>query len=189
MTQTVQGWAARAATLPAALVQATPRAVLASSRVLDATVRANVAQATGGDMRLSRVRSGRGARVDTTVRLTGSGSRAQARVVPTGPVMLVEKDTKRHREPFGYAGVTGRGGRRRYATAGEQLAGGGTARRRRAVRARAMNIPGVGWRTHVEHPGTKGKEPVRRAFVHSGREAGRAGVLVFQQTVRQHLHS
>ena len=187
MTRTVQDWAARAATLPAALVEATPRAVIAGGRVLDAQVRANVAQATGGDMVLSRVRSGKGARVDTTVRLVGSGSRAQARVVPTGPIMLVERDTKRHQQPFRYAGTTGSAGRRRYATAGEQLAGGGTARRRRAVRARAMNIPGVGWRMAVKHPGTAGKAPVHRAFRAAGDEAGRAGVLVFQRAVRDHL--
>jgi hypothetical protein len=179
VTQTVSDWAQRAATLPAALVEATPRAVIAGSRVLDAQVRANVALATGGDMVLSRVRSGKGARVDTTVRLVGSGSRAQARVVPTGPIMLVERDTRRHQQPFTYAGASGAGGKRRYTMN----------RRRGAVRARAMNIPGVGWRTKVSHPGTKGKEPVHRAFRTAGDDAGRAGMLVFQRTVREHLGS
>jgi hypothetical protein len=179
--QTLQQWSERAATLPAALVDATPRAVVASSRVLDAQVRANVAQATGGDMTLSRVRSGKGARVDTVVRMVGSGSRTQARVVPVGPIMLIERPTRRHVQPFSY----NRG--RRYAMAGEQLAGGGTARRKRAVRARAMNIPGVGWRTSVNHPGTKGKQPVQKAWRAAGDEAGRAGSLVFQTAIRQHL--
>jgi hypothetical protein len=72
--------------------------------------------------------------------------------------------------------------------AGEQLAGGGVSRRRkRAGRARAMNIPGVGWRMRAKHPGTKGKEPVRTAFRQSGDEAGRAGSLVFQRAIREHL--
>lgn len=188
MTQTVQDWAARAATLPAALANATPRAVVASARVLDRRVESFVRTATGGDMKLSRVRSGKGARITTTVRTRGSGSRTQAVVVPAGPIMLVEENTRRHRQPFAYAGVTGTAGKRRYATAGQQLAdGSGVATRRRAVRARAMNIPGVGWRTHVDHPGTKGKQPVRRAFRAAGHDAGQAGVLVFQQAVRQHL--
>jgi hypothetical protein len=176
VTQTVQDWADRAATLPAALVDATPRAVLAGSRVLDAAVRANVAQATGGDMRLSRVRSGKGARVDTVVRLVGSGSRAQARVVPVGPIMLVEKDTRRHLQPFRYVAER-TGGKRSYSMA----------RRRKASRSPIMNIPGVGWRRRVDHPGTKGKEPVHRAFRQSGDDAGRAGVIVFQRAAREHL--
>jgi hypothetical protein len=190
VTQTVQDWAARAATLPAALVEATPRAVRAGAEVLEDAVRVNVAQATGGDLRLSRVRSGKGAAIALKIRTVGSGSRTRAEVVPTGPIMLIEKDTKRHRQPFSYSGTTGSGGRRRYATAGEQLAGGGTARRGRARGGRrAMNIPGVGWRMKVNHPGTKGKEPVHRAFQTAGDDAGRTGVLVFSQAVRDHLRS
>jgi hypothetical protein len=179
--QTVQDWAARAATLPAALVEATPRAVVVSARMLDQQVTTNLRTATGGDMRLSRVRSGKGAQITTRIRTVGSGSRTRAEVVPGGPIMLIEEDTKRHVQPFRYG--TGR----RYAMAGEQLAGGGTSRRRRAVRARAMNIPGVGWRMSVKHPGTKGKRPVRNAFRTVGDEAGRAGVLVFRDAIRDHL--
>lgn len=176
MTQTVSAWAAKAATLPAALVEATPRAVIASGRVLDAQVRANVAQATGGDMVLSRVRSGRGARVDTTLRMIGSGSRTQARVVPVGPIMLVEEDTRRHREPFRYVAAR-TGGARGYSMA----------RRRSATRRGFLYIPGVGFRSSAQHPGTKGKRPVRRAFQQAGDEAGRAGALEFQRTIRRHL--
>lgn len=187
MTQTVQDWAARAATLPAALVEATPRAVRAGAEVLEDAVRANVSTASGGDMRLSRVRSGKGAAIALKIRTVGSGSRTRAEVVPTGPIMLIERDTKRHRQPFGYSGTTGAGGRRRYATRGEVMASGEIASRKRARRARAMNIPGVGWRMSTKHPGTKGKQPVHRAFQAAGDDAGRAGVLVFQRTVREHL--
>lgn len=176
MTQTVSEWAQRAATLPAALVEATPRAVIASSRVLDAQVRANVAQATGGDMILSRVRSGKGARVDTVVRMVGSGSKTQARVIPTGPIMLVEQDTRRHREPFQYLAQR-TGGARSYSMA----------RRRGASRRGFLRIPGVGFRASANHPGTKGKEPVRRAFQASGSEAGRAGAEMFARAVREHM--
>lgn len=191
MTQTVQDWAARAATLPAALVEATPRAVRTGGRILEDATVAALTVATGGDLRLSRVRSGRngGQPVKINLRVTGSGSGTRALVVPTGPVMLIEGDTRAHREPFGYAGTTGAGGRRRYATEGQELAGGGTARRRRAGRRGFLYIPGVGFRTGVNHPGTTGRRPVRNAFRAHAREAGRAGALVFATAARNHLGS
>lgn len=178
MTQTVQSWAERAATLPAALVEATPRAVRAGGEVLEAQTRANIARATGGDSRLSRVRSGKGAAIAVRVRMKGTGSRTRAEVVPTGPIMLVERDTKKHKLPRqNLAQRTG--GARSYSMA----------RRRSAGRRGFLFIPGVGFRTRAQHPGTKGKEPVRRAFRQAGDEAGRAGTLVFQRAIRQHLSS
>jgi hypothetical protein len=182
--------AARLAELPAALVEATPRAVRAGGDVLETQVRTNVVSATGGDSRLSRVRSGKGGRIDVDVDVVGAGSRASARITPTGPIMLVEEDTAKHRQPFVYAGVTGEGGRRRYATGGEQLSDRGNFAGLRATRGRAgrrgfLFIPGVGFRSRAQHPGTRGKHPVRDAFTQSGDDAGRAGALVFQQTVRK----
>lgn len=174
---TVSEWAERAAGLPAALVEATPRAVVAGSRALDMAVRTNLSVATGGDMRLSRVRSGRGARIDTVVRQVGTGSRTQGRVVPSGPIMLVEDDTRAHRSPFSYLGVRS-GGTRSYSMA----------RRRKATRSGYLFIPGVGFRSAARHPGTKGKHPVRNAFRSSADDAGRAGMLEFQTAVRKHLH-
>ena len=173
--------ATRLATLPAALVEATPRAVLAGGNVLAQRVTANVARATGGDMRLSRVRSGKGAAIRVETDTDGAGSRTRATVTPTGPIMLVEEDTSPHRSPFSY------GGGRRYAMAGEQLAGGGTARRRRAGRAGFLFIPGIGFRASARHPGTTGKHPVRNAFTEAGDDAGRVGVLEFQRAVQRHL--
>jgi hypothetical protein len=162
---TVGEWAERAATLPAALVEATSRAVRTSAEILQAQTRSNVARATGGDLRLSRVRSGKGAAIALKVRTVGSGSRTRAEVVPTGPIMLVERDTKAHQM------------RPR------------TARRRAGGRRGFLYIPGVGYRASARHPGTRGKEPVGKAFAQSGPEAGRAGVAVFQQAIRQHLTS
>ena len=188
MTRTVGDWAQRAATLPAALVEATPRAVRSGGEVLESAARVNLLAATGGDLKLSRVRSGKGATVKLELKLLGSGSSARAVVNPTGPVMLVEDRTKAHRSPFRYSGAGGSGGRRRYATAGEQLANGGTARRRRARGAgRVLSIPGVGYRMFAQHPGTKGKRPVRNAFRDHADEAGRAGLLVFSTAARNHL--
>jgi hypothetical protein len=184
--------AAKLAALPAALVEATPRAVRAGAEVLEDAVRVNVAQATGGDMRLSRVRSGRGARIDVDTDVVGAGSRAQARVTPTGPIMLVEEDTDPHRQPFVYSGTTGEGGRRRYAMRGELLSDRGNLAGLRATRGRRerrgfLFIPGVGFRARARHPGTEGKHPVRDAFAQSGDDAGRAGALVFQHAVRKVL--
>jgi len=186
---TVNEWAERAATLPAALVEATPRAVRTSADILEAQTRRLVAIATGGDLRLSRVRSGKGATIALKVRMVGSGSRTRAEVVPTGPIMLVEEDVKAHQLKFTYSGTTGAGGRRRYATAGQRMASGEMATRRRAARRNFLYIPGVGIRASAKHPGTKGKKPVQRAFQQSGPEAGRAGSVIFQKAIREHLTS
>jgi hypothetical protein len=107
------------------------------------------------------------------VRAAGTGSRARAEVVPTGPIMLVEEDTRRHRQPFQYG--TGRA----YSMN----------RRRSASRRGFIYMPGIGYRANVNHPGTRGKRPVRRAFQSSADDAGRAGLLVFQRAVRDHLSS
>jgi hypothetical protein len=125
---------------------------------------------------LSRVRSGKGARVDVDVKLQGSGSGARALVLPVGPVSLVEGDTRAHQQPFRYLAER-TGGQRSYSMA----------RRRKAVRQRVMVIPGIGVRTHVKHPGTRGQHPLGRAMQMAGREAGQAGAEVFAAAIRQHL--
>jgi hypothetical protein len=173
---TPEEFAQRAATLPAALVHATPPAVRAGGSVLEDEARGNLRTASGGDLRLSRVRSGKGAKVDVKLTTRGSGTGAQALVLPVGPVSLVEGDTRGHVQPFQYL-ATRSGGARSYSMN----------RRRRAVRARAMNIPGVGWRTYVKHPGTRGKHPVSRAMAGAGARAGEAGADVFARAIRDHL--
>jgi len=85
VTRTVGDWAQRAATLPAVLVEATPRAVRQGGEVLESAARVNLLAATGGDMRLSRVRSGKGATVRLELKLLGSGSRSRAVVTRPGP--------------------------------------------------------------------------------------------------------
>lgn len=166
MAQTVGEWAARAATLPAALVEATPEAVRASGVVLQTAVRAAVAAATGGDMKLSRVRSGRGATIDVKLVAKGAGRSAESQTVPTGPIMLVENPTRAHREPAAL----------RY---------------RRRARASRTGVVAFGGKVYasVNHPGTAGKKPVARAFSATHDEAGRAGALVFATATRRHLGS
>lgn len=176
MTVPVSEWAQRAATLPAVIVQATPRAVHAGAIPLELQARANLRAASGGDQRLSRVRSGKGARVDVKVTLQGSGSGARALVLPVGPVSLVENDTRAHQQPFRYLAER-TGGARSY----------NMNRRRKAVRQRVMVIPGIGVRTHVRHPGTRGSQPVGRALRMAGRAAGQAGAAVFTAAIRDHL--
>lgn len=164
MAQTVDAFAARAATLPRALVEATPGAVRDGGQVLERAVRSGVAAATGGDSRLSRVRSGKGAAIRVDLQITGSGSRSEAHVVPRGPIMLVELPTKAHRMPFVYT----------Y---------------NRRVRKRRASVVAFGGQVYgrVRHPGTAGKYPVRKAFESSGAAAGRAGVELFARAAASHL--
>lgn len=176
MTLPLQDWAQRAATLPAVIVQTTPRAVRAGAAPLETQARVNLRRASGGDLRLSRVRSGRGARVDVQVKVQGSGTGTRALVLPVGPVSLVENDTRPHREPFAYLSER-TGGQRSYSMD----------RRRRRVRSRVLAIPGVGVRTHVRHPGTSGKHPLGNTMRMAGRDAGRAGAEVFARAIREHL--
>ena len=187
MTNGLHDYARRVALLPGALVDATPDAVRSGAETLEDAARVELLAATGGDMRLSRVRSGKGGTIRLEVRVDGAGRSARGIVVPLGPVMLVEGPTKAHREPFDYSGVLGAGGRRRYATAGEQLAAGGTARRRRARRGSVVVVPGFGPRSSVKHPGTSGKRPLGKAFDRAHSDAGRVGVAVFAAAARRHL--
>lgn len=165
MVNELEAWAQRAQNVPAALVFATPQAVRASAEVLEAEARLTIAEATGGDSRLSRVRSGKGARINLTVGVKGAGRSAQGVVTPTGPIMLIETKTKPHRQPFVY-------------TLNRRVKKRGT---------KPIHIPGVGVFARVNHPGTKGKRPVARAFERAHREAGVAGVAVFAQTARRTL--
>lgn len=176
MTIPLQDWARRAATLPAVLVETTPRAVRAGVGPLAGRARLNLREASGWDLRLSRVRSGKGAKVDVKITTQGSGSSTRALVLPVGPVSLVEGDTRAHREPFQYLSER-TGGQRSYSMA----------RRRRAVRAGFVYIPGVGVRAYARHPGTTGRHPFGRAMETTGGVAGRVGAEVFARAIREHM--
>lgn len=165
----VEAFARRMALLPATIVDTTPDAVRAAGDVLERAVQMSVAAATGGDSALSRVRSGRGAKIGVRVATVGSGSRTEARVIPDGPIMLIEEDTRAHVQPFQYKG------------------GYSMARRRKAKRSGFLFIPGIGFRSRVRHPGTKGKQPVRKAFDSAHDEAGQAGLDVFADAISKHL--
>jgi len=83
----------------------------------------------GGDLRLSRVRSGKGAAIGARYNLSGVGTTTTAEVSATGPLPLLTNPMPPHRIPK-------TGGRRR----------------------KPLVIPGVGVRASAEHPGTKGKD-------------------------------
>lgn len=180
MARTVGEFATRAATLPAALVEATPQAVRASGEVLEVAARASVLRATGGDSRLSnavtigarkrgasRTRGG-GATITLELRVQGAGRRARAVVIPRGPIMLVEGPTPGHRIPRKLLA-------RNYGS-------------RSRVHARVgVYVPGRGFFAGVKHPGTKGKRPVRKAFESHNGPAAEAGLLVFVTETRRHL--
>jgi hypothetical protein len=83
----------------------------------------------GGDLRLSRVSSGRGAAIGARYDLIGTGASTLATVKATGPVPLIANNVKAHRIPRAN-------------------------RRRRGV----LSIPGIGVRASAQHPGTKGKD-------------------------------
>ena len=162
MAGTVDDFARRAATLPAALVHATPAAVHASAAVFEDAARAGVAAATGGDSKLSGVKSGSVITLDAEVR--GAGASAQGVVVPRGPIMLIEEDVRAHGEPFQYK-----------------------ASRRVMKRGRKRLSFGGRVYSSVKHPGTQGKHPVRRAFEAHHPEAARAGLEFFASAARDHL--
>jgi hypothetical protein len=170
---TVESWALRAARLPAALVEATPDAVRSGAEVLERRARTNLLAVTGGDLRLSGAVSLRGRRagtggggrkLDVQVKVRGTGRQATAHVTPVGPVSLVEAPTRRHRIP-------------------RQIA----RQSRRVVQRRGVFIPGIGFRAHVNHPGTRGKRPVSRAMQTHADEAGREGLAVFAAAVERHM--
>jgi hypothetical protein len=158
-------WARRVALLPAALVEGTPQAVQAGAQVFGRALERNLRVATGGDMRLSRVRSGRGAAVSVAVKVLGAGRSARGEAVPRGPVMLIDQGSRGHRQPFVY--TYNRRVRKR---------GGGVIR-----------IPGRGVFARVQHPGTRGKRVVARSFTEAHEEAGAAGVAVFSSIVTEFL--
>jgi len=169
VTNELDSWARRAALLPAALVDATPEAVRSSAEVLEQAARVNLSVATGGDLRLSRVRSGKGAHINLSVAVRGAGRSAEGVVVPTGPIMLVEQATKRHAIPFVYT----------Y-----------NRRVKKRGNTKVIRIPGgvgTGYATRIVHPGTAGKRPVARAFEQAHEQAGVAGVAVFAAATRRHM--
>lgn len=89
----------------------------------------------GGDLRLSRVRSGKGAKIGARYDLAGQGRHSTATVRAIGPVPLIANPIKAHTIPR----ARGRRSRKR------------------------LSIPGIGVRMSVDHPGVRrGKDTWNR---------------------------
>jgi len=86
----------------------------------------------GGDLRLGRVRSGRGAAIGARYDIRGTGRTTSAEIKATGPLPLLANPIPAHKIP--------KGGRRR----------------------KVLAIPGIGVRASAHHPGTKGKDTWNR---------------------------
>ncbi len=86
----------------------------------------------GGDLRLGRVRSGKGAAIGVRYDIRGSGRNVSAEVKATGPMPLLANPIPAHHIP--------KAGRRR----------------------KVLAIPGVGVRASANHPGTRGKDTWNR---------------------------
>ncbi|MEM9516040.1 MAG: hypothetical protein AAGA42_14405 [Actinomycetota bacterium] len=125
------------------------KAAARAERIQDA----EISKAAGGDGRMSGVgrRKGRpgGAKVGARAKARGAGVGTSAIVKAIGPVHLLERPTAGRVIHSAYA--TGRG-RRGFIgpTLPGQFAGD-----RRAV----LNVPNIGYRRSVRHPGTRGKRP------------------------------
>jgi hypothetical protein len=162
--QTLDQFAARAATLPGRLVEATPRAVRASGAVLETAARSNIAAVTGGDMRLSRVNGGRGSSIGWTCASTVPGRSASAHVIPSGPIMLVEENTRPHRSPKTLR-----------------------QKRRRNKRVGFLYMPGIGFRSRRTTPAPAASTPCATRSSQRTPRRPEPGVLVFATATRNHL--
>ena len=170
--------------LPLEIEKATGRGVAKAALELTAAARRNIAVASGGDSRLSGV-GPRGARVGARYKVTerGFGGDYSALVTADGPVQLIERDTDPHDE-FSRS-VSRAKGRSRLARSEaaarfyNALFGGDSA----FAGTSPMSTP-YGPRYRVNHPGTKGKHPFKRAVAEVAPHAPR----IFQEQVHDALH-
>lgn len=102
-------------------------------------VKASVLAELGGKTTLRGVGK-RGARIGVKTTVTGGAGTALGEATATGPMQLVERDTRAHRIP------KVRGAR---------------------ARKRIIVIPGYGPKAYANHPGTKGKHPWEKGVAHA----------------------
>jgi hypothetical protein len=135
LAKTVGQFAKEARGFSQTLEKVERESVRASALLVTTAVRRNIVAVSGGDFRLSGM-GRRGARVGARFDEKVTGGKASALVRATGPLQIVEGDTKPHS-----IGPKKRGPR---------------------GRRRALRIPGIGFRNVVKHPGTRGKHPFER---------------------------
>lgn len=153
-------WLARAtATLPKELQDAQRRGVQRGAMHVTRAVRDEVRAATGGDMRLSGVGK-KGARVGAKYTLRG-GVNPSAVVKATGPMQLLEHDTKPHK-------IAPR-------------------RRRGQAKARALRLADGRFVAAVNHPGTRAKRPFEKGVVKTRGDTGPIFDREVQAAIRRAL--
>lgn len=102
----------------------------------------------------------------------------RARISATGPLHLIERDTQAHFIPRA-ASKSLVSYRLNKKTGG--LRATERKRRGRAGQGKVLNIPGIGYRKYVLHPGTKGKHP----FANGVAEArGRVGRTILNEVAK-----
>lgn len=134
MAKSVGAFARDMKGFPDALHQAATDAVAASALMVTKEARKRIADATGGDSRISNM-GRRGAKVGARYDVR-QGKNPSAIVKATGPLQIIERDTKPHRVP----------------------------RERKSKRGKKrLVLTPWGPRAFINHPGTKGKHPFEKA--------------------------
>lgn len=125
-----------------------------------------------GQLQVAGVQGGRlrgvgkkGAKVGVSSTVAGRNALVKA----TGPLHLLERDTRPHR--------LGRG--TRSATSGLPLVNASG----QDIQRKVVTIPGVGFRAFADHPGTKGKHPWRKGVVAALPAAAKANQVALKQAM------
>ena len=139
-------------TLEKATADATGKAALQMTQV----ARRRISAAAGGDSRLSNM-GRRGAKVGARYDMR-KGPNPSALVKATGPLHILERDTKPHDMP----------------------------RQRRRGRRRVMNTP-WGPRAFVKHPGTKGQAPFAKAVAEEAPKVPLVYARELRAAMRKHF--
>ena len=140
-----------------AIIDGNRETIMAASMAAKQIHIAAINAVAGGDGRLSGV-GVRGAKVGARFSIKGTSTSPESFIKATGPLPLIENDTKGHvirskhvrgKARRGFVGPTALGQFKQKKVTGPSL-------------APVLNIPGIGYRRSARHPGTKGQHPWRK---------------------------
>jgi plasmid stability protein len=161
-------FARKTAALPGAMREAEARAVAKAALQATNLIRAEIrAAAPGGTIRLN----GKPKRIGVSYKMVSGGGAAKARISAQGPLHLLERDTASHYEPR-----ASQSSLLRYKVSkktGRTTVVRRTGRARGRLAPKPLAIPGIGFRTRVVHPGTKGKHPFAKGLQQARPVVGR----------------
>lgn len=164
MSSNLSAWEAKMNKLAATYAASGTDIVTASARAYTNAIRSEINSVTSGG-KLRGVGK-RGSRVGVRYTIQASTERPSAVVQATGPLQLIERDTKAHNIP------KTEGSRRLRTQAGRlskkrEATGRNTSRSaRRVLKIGERYVTGP-----VRHPGTRGKHPFERGVIRSERKA------------------